>query len=102
MRVDESVQHEDAVASVVHRPPEHRRGVVQLPEDTAADYEHQVVEDSQCHERQPLKQGSQEVMATESNEDGLSVMVNFYELLEKLALRMTFTVVLKTGSTKYE
>lgn len=61
VRVDESVQHEDAVASVVHRPPEHRRGVVQLPEDTAADYEHQVVEDSQCHERQPLKQGSQEV-----------------------------------------
>lgn len=41
-------------------------------------------------------------MAPVSKEEGPSVMVNVYELLEKLALRMTFMVVLKTGSTKYE
>lgn len=41
-------------------------------------------------------------MAKVGNKEGPSVIVNFYELLEKLALRMTFTVVLKTGSTKYE
>lgn len=55
MCVYNGVQQVNAITGVVQGPPQQCYRVVEFPEYTAADDEHQVVEYSQRHDRKPLE-----------------------------------------------
>lgn len=55
VRVYQRVDHVDAVRRVVQYPPDGGHRVVELPEHATADHKHQVVENGDGHEHEPLK-----------------------------------------------